>query len=115
MDSGIIGADGQFPAPTVHQNRQRNPAGPSEINQGVHCGPYRSAGIENVIHQDNYFIIQANRNFRFSNYGLVVNPGPIVSIEGNVQSPGRNRESFLSLEKLLDSISQKSPPGTDSD
>jgi hypothetical protein len=82
----VIRGDGQVAgiAP-VNKNDQFYPGGPPEGDHGIQCGPYRAAGVQHVVNEHDFFLLEAEGNSCFAGACRFLPPAKVVAVESGIQ------------------------------
>jgi hypothetical protein len=70
FETGVIRLDGELSAGPLHENSQFDCPRPAQIYQGIKCRPRRTTCVQNIINEDNDFIIDIETDFRCANLRL---------------------------------------------
>src|SRR3990170_1174977 len=115
VPADIIRADGKLPVPTIDQNRQLDILGAAEVDQGVHRRPYRTSREQNVVHEDDFLLVDRKRDFRAFQPRLVSCARQVVPVERDVHVAGRNLQPLDGPDFLPDELRQRHTAGHDAD
>ena len=80
---------GQLTVAAVHQHRQPDRAGSTEIAQGVQCGAYRAAGVQHVVDQHHHAVVDLDRQYGAAD-GAGRMSAKVVAIHRDVQGADGN-------------------------
>src|ERR687886_262650 len=107
----IIGSDGQFPVPAVHEDGEAYRRGAPELQKGVHRRPRRPPGVEYVVHEHHRLSGHIERNMAPPHPGVLTPHLSVVPVQGDVQSSHRDLQTLEMLDVLRDSFCQRRPAG----
>jgi hypothetical protein len=93
-----IGGDWQFPAVTFGQDDQQDPLWATKIEELIEGGPNGAAGEQDIIDQDDVSTVDTNGQLRGPHLRVHPDPGEVVSVKGDIQTPEGVREAELDLE-----------------
>src|SRR5688572_11091302 len=88
--ANIVGADGQLAVAAIDEHRQLDQARAPEIDERIEGGAHRTAGIEDVIDEDEDSPRDVEVDVGGANDGLGADGGEVVAIESDVELPDRH-------------------------
>ncbi len=106
----IIGTDGQLPVTPINQHCQFDPAGSSEIQQGIEGSPDRPSCKKDIVHQKHVLVFDGKANLRLFHLRGLAQSGPIIPIKSNVDDSRREGRFPLSGESSLSIVRPERHP-----
>ena len=93
----------------IDQDTELNGLGPAVIHQGVHGGPHRAPGEQDIVHQHHDLPAQREIDFAALYDRLGGYRGKVVSIEIDVQMTDRNLDSLYFPQSPGQTLRQRHP------
>jgi hypothetical protein len=75
-----------FAFSTIDQDCEQDSFRPTIVKNFVHCGAHSSAGLQDIIDQDDSSIVNIGWQTRWFYRGMQTFAGKVIAIKGNVQS-----------------------------
>ena len=100
---------GQFPAKApVDQNTEGNGRGPAKIKQGIQCRPNGSPGVQYIIYQNNFPVL--NIKWQMGGIGFMESFANIIAVKCYVQLPIHDLASGNAFQNMDNAVAEKNAP-----
>ena len=107
--------DGQLAMAAIDQHQQLHARRPSLVEQRVERGADGAAGVEHVVHQDDVFAGDRERDFGGVDHRLFGNGGKIVAVQIDVENADRNHAILQVLDLFGETLRQRHAAAADAD
>ena len=87
----VVGPDRQLAMAAIDEDREADRLRPPEVDEGVHRGPDRAAGVQDVVDEDDRRAVQVEREVGALDDGLLGDERQVVAVEGDVERADRDR------------------------
>ncbi len=86
----MVGPDRQLAVTAVDEHGQADRLRPPEVDERVHRGADRPSRVQHVVDEDDGPPVDARRQLRALDHGLLRDQREVVAIEGDVERPDRH-------------------------
>src|SRR5579863_1462721 len=85
--SDVVRPDRQFAMTSINQDGELDQSRSSKIHEAVERGADRPSGIEDVVHQDDFSIIQIGRNVSSFDRRVPLSGIEVIPVKGHIELP----------------------------
>ena len=100
--------------PPVDEHGELDEFRPAEVDKGVHRGPYRPPGKEDVVDQNDLLAVKGKGDVRPAQKRSLVRQAQVIAVESDVQGAGRQIYPFDLCELLLKPFGEEDAARPDS-
>ena len=101
--------------PRSTRTARRIACGPAEVDQGVHRGPDRPAGVQDVVDEDDRPTVDAGREVRALDHRLLGDHRQVVAVERDVERPDRDLDALVLRDRGGDPVGERDAATLDAD
>ncbi len=111
----VVGADRQLAMAAIDEHRQADRLRPAEVDERVHRGADRPAGVQHVVDEDDRPAVDARRQLRALDDRLLGDHRQVVAVERDVERPDRDVDALVLGDGRGDAAGERHAAPLDAD
>ena len=111
----VLGLDGKFAVASVDEDEELDGFGASVVEEGVEGGADRSAGEENIVHEDDVATGDVEADVTFFDHRAYVAGGEVVAVEADVEDAGVDGMALNGADDFGDALGDGNAAALDAD